>query len=155
MNNAWRVACCAAVTSRVHQICRALGACVALFAWFAVSNHCGLAMIHALHGMERTAHTCCPSHSGSVPTDSPDAPSKVCCKQLRLLPIEEGAKLINVHEETCCFEADWSLAFAVHAAEEARATSQVGTAGGPPRARSFAEVVLQRSLLSHAPPAGA
>lgn len=117
-------------------------------------------MTRVLHGgVTGTGHECCPSNNhnnnNAVPPNVPNDPSKVCCKQLRLLPIPVGAKLIDVHKETFCFEADWLVAVMWQAADDARPLSYVGTAVGPPYSRSFAEAVLQRSLLSHAPPAGA
>jgi hypothetical protein len=138
---------------RWRQIARTLSAGVVLVAWFAVSNHCGLAMTRVLHGVTRAGHECCPSQNNNADHHNvPNDPSKVCCKQLRLLPIAVGAKLVDAHKETFCFETDWSVAVAWQAAEEACRANYVGTAIGPPYLRSFAEAVLQRSLLSHAPP---
>jgi hypothetical protein len=135
---------------RFPRLFRAFGACVMMVAWFAVSNHCGLAMIHALHS---DGHLCCDSPNGA-PRQSPEEPAKVCCKQLRLLPAESGTKLVNIHPETFCFEIEWAPVIAALAENATCVANLSAAAANSPHGDSFAETVLQESLLSHAPPVG-
>ena len=73
-----------------------------------------------------------------------------CCKSLRLLPADAGAKLVKAPDSLPMGAWVW-VALAETMAAERPAVKAVN-ATGPPGAWSFAEVVLQRSLLSHAPP---
>jgi hypothetical protein len=141
------------VTIRLLRFWRALGACVVMLAWFAVSNHCGMAMLALFHGLEGTAHACCQSPEGGGSSEAPGGTTKVCCKQLRLPAIETGAKLVRVHDETFCFECDWTLPATPGGINTSRLARDKTATTGPPGLYSFAEVVLQQSLLSHAPPA--
>lgn len=131
---------------------RAFGVFVLLAAWFAVSNHCALLAMQADGSAQHSGgaqHQCCPSQT---PGDhgQPASPRGVCCKSLRTAPLESVAKLVNVAKEHELFDLVWeSLREMVrpNGSETARVE-----ATGPPRAVSFAEAVLQRSLRSHAPP---
>jgi hypothetical protein len=142
------------VTIRLPRFWRALGACAVIVAWFAVSNHCGLAMIDGLHGLERSAHACCDSQPSGAPAETPAGAVKICCKQLRVPWLEAGATLVTVHPETLRFEIAWTRVVDLCALAGARNASHMADAAGPPGSHRFAEIVLQHSLLSHAPPAG-
>ena len=67
-----------------------------------------------------------------------------------MLPLETGANFVKVHEAGALFDLWWALMAKVPAAERGEGVATEAT--GPPGLRSFAEAVLQRSLLSHAPP---
>jgi len=120
-----------------------------MVAWFALTNHCALA------ALEGAAQTPMPSCHESVPAKH--APAKhdhqstvECCKVLR-------ATLITLSSNQASYDA---LAFATHtyvvalisAAEQSRLNPVIEWDTGPPDGQSFAESVLQRSVLAHAPP---
>jgi hypothetical protein len=125
---------------------RCAGAAIAICSWFAISNHCALA---SLATKTDSAQATCPFHS--KPTTQKQQSAQVqCCKILRAVVLaktkswaRDDAKFFDVYlrvEEVTLVallpnvQASWSLDT------------------GPPGVRSFAELILQRSLLAHAPP---
>ena len=120
---------------------------VAICAWLAVSNHCAFA---ALARTSDSAESGCPFHSQPAKPQPP--PSGIqCCKILRaVIPVvakswaRDDGKLSGVD-----FRIDeFALIAHLHTAP---APLLLDT--GPPEAHTFAELILQRSLLAHAPPA--
>lgn len=73
-----------------------------------------------------------------------------CCKSLRVLPADAGAKLVKAPESLPIVE--WVRVALAETGAAERPAAKAVNATGPPGAWSFAEVVLQRSLPSHAPP---
>ena len=73
-----------------------------------------------------------------------------CCKSLHILPAGADAKLVKAPDALPMVAWVW-FALAETMVVETPVANAV-SATGPPGAWSFAEVVLQRSLLSHAPP---
>lgn len=74
-----------------------------------------------------------------------------CCKSLRVLLSDSLAKVVKVEEvftPVALFDASLSELMTPC---ELRSSPKFAT-GPPPDSRSFAEIVLQISLLSHAPP---
>jgi hypothetical protein len=131
---------------------RALGALALLVVWFTVSNTCGLALIEGKRHFARTAavlHGCCPSGEEG-PQNQPAAPVKVCCKSLHAVPIAAGSKLLPIESAGALCVLASRLFSEMEALE--RGGDGVLNGTGPPELRSFAEVVLQRSLQIHAPP---
>lgn len=127
-----------------------------LTAWFAVSNHCALALLE--HDSAATAyakvHRCCadqPSGKGEQP--APVRNPGLCCKSLRLLPLEAAAKLVKAPDLIALFAIEW-LAFVDRSGTEPNAP-EARSRASPPRATSFAERVLQQSLPGNAPPIAA
>jgi len=127
---------------------RARGAIIviAICSWFAISNHCAIA---ALATKTDPVSTECPFHS--KPTKQEKQSTGVqCCKTLR-------AVVPAISKSWMRDDANFS---GVDLRPEERAgTEYFRTAltplsldTGPPDAHSFAELVLQRSLLAHAPP---
>jgi hypothetical protein len=118
---------------------------VAICSWFAISNHCAFAALAAKTDTESHG---CPFHS--KPKEKPSGEAQ-CCKILRAVTpaatkswARDDAKLSNAGD---C----WSeRAFAVTDSQTTPAPLLLDT--GPPNAHSFAELILQRSLLAHAPP---
>jgi hypothetical protein len=135
------------VSRRILLRCsRAFGVLVVLTAWFAVSNHCALlAMQHAAQAEKQ----CCHAPSTGSPAE-PGSGERVCCKSLRVLPLEAGTKLVEVQAAHELFDAAWAV--------WREATWRVNAPilelqpAEPPWLLSYAEAVLQRSVLSHAPP---
>ena len=123
-----------------------------LCAWFVLSNHCALAMVIAEKAVASHAaqHSCCPAEPASDHGSLPQERSDVCCKVLRvILPDAENARVAVPAAEAVLFELLWSSDESVRL--NLKPLVEMGVAP-PEDVRSFAEVVLHRSVLSHAPP---
>jgi len=72
-----------------------------------------------------------------------------CCKMLRAT-ITSEAKVVEVASKAFPPIQDWIVAELISAAEPQLSPLELDT--GPAFAGSFAECVLQRSILAHAPP---
>ena len=121
---------------------------VAICSWFAISNHCAFAALAT-----KTDSTGCPFHSKPAKQEKQSSQAQ-CCKVLRAIvsvPTKswgaDGAKL--AHADYDCGERSFVMA----CLQTAPVPHSLDT--GPPGANSFAELILQRSLLAHAPPTGA
>jgi hypothetical protein len=117
---------------------------VSLAAWFLLSNHCALGAIAlTADAMQMNG---CPMHS--APAKKEPAPKTPCCKDVRaviaksVMATPGGARSIG--------SLDYAPEVAVRPAREATKTEGLDT--GPPGRFSFAELVLQESMLAHAPP---
>jgi len=112
--------------------------------WFVASDHCALAGVLSQPVAAPAAHESCPGHS-SQPEKKPSQGEVPCCKSLVAMPapmkIAAGYDL-NLFVLQPYFAADLPLV--------SKASAELDT--GPPDFRTFAESVLQRSLLAHAPP---
>ena len=131
------------------------GATVALVAvsWLAVSNHCalGLAAIetHSSDAVSAQAHDCCASEVPSQPKPAKD-PATPCCKTLQALSAS-SAKLFET-SVTIFFGGPLACGTPTIATPRVAPVAYRFLNTGPPGGKSFAESVLQRSLLAHAPP---
>jgi hypothetical protein len=122
---------------------------VAICSWFAISNHCVFA---GLATKTDAAPPECPFHSKPAKQEKQSAGVQ-CCKILRaVVPVVTKNWM---RDDTNFSGVD------LHS-EERAGTEYFRTAltplpldTGPPDAHSFAELVLQRSLLAHAPPLSA
>ena len=116
-------------------------AAVVAIAWFGASNHCALASIETAR---KPAHACC-HEEGALPQP---AKATQCCEAFSVpLPEQAMAPALSLNElGPAWLEAGELPAHALGA--EFRSVR----ANAPPEARSFAETVLNRSLLAHAPP---
>jgi hypothetical protein len=117
---------------------------VAICSWFAISNHC----VFAALATNDTASRECPFHS--KPKEKPPAGAQ-CCKILRAVASVPAKSWTR--DDAKFSEADH------YYDERALITAYLQTTlaplfldTGPPNAHSFAELILQRSLLAHAPP---
>ncbi len=122
---------------------------IGFVAWLAISNHCALA------GLEGAAKMPMPSCHESAPAGhSPDKHDKdggvECCKVLRSTLLKPSSGLAAA--PTLTFVPHDYLVALITTAEETRRTRVTEWDTGPPGADSFAETVLQRSILAHAPP---
>ena len=126
---------------------------VMLFAWLAISNHC---VLGGLVKNARTAQThahCCGSGAPQDDGKTPGSDTRECCKTLHSLPAPTPAKIAKLAADPLMISLVWAL---MESGARTPAVQSVELLdSGPPPARSFAEVVLQRSLLSHAPPVSA
>jgi hypothetical protein len=117
---------------------------VAICSWFAISNHC----VFAALATNDTASRECPFHS--KPKEKPSTGAQ-CCKILRA--VASVTTKSWTRDDAKFSEADH------YYDERALITAYLQTTlaplfldTGPPDAHSFAELILQRSLLAHAPP---
>ena len=118
-----------------------------ILAWIFASNHCALAVVESL-AKAASEHVCC--HSDK---DAPQLPgySTQCCKALAA-PVPNAIAAPAVHLQE--LQPAWLQAARAEASAEAPILA-VGfpTDTGPPRGvLSFALLILNRSLLAHAPP---
>ena len=118
-----------------------------MVAWFSISNHCAVGALIA-----KTNSAVAPMHChGNQPAPSKKGSEEdmPCCKMLRAT-ITSEAKIAEVATKNFVQLQDWILAELISAAEPQLSPLKLDT--GPPFAGSFAESVLQRSILAHAPP---
>lgn len=120
-------------------------------AWLAISNHCAIAAV------EGAAKMPMPSCHGGAPLPAKQSPARhdpkteiECCKVLR-------AMLLTFSKDSPAFDHLQFVAVTYVMAilpmpEHSLVRSPLELDTGPPFAGSFAESVLQRSLLAHAPP---
>jgi len=130
-----------------RPILHACAASIAICAWFALSNHCLLTAVPQPLVLQKSEG--CPMHEQKQPKKPSNSTNLLCCKTLaatRVLVITHAAKnCFAVGQVEFCDNR--SLIFpGVHS----RARVVLDT--GPPGAPTFAEMVLQRSILAHAPP---
>lgn len=122
---------------------------IGFVAWLAISNHCALA---AVEGVTKMPMPSC--HESAPAEHSPSKHDKQggieCCKVLRATLLEPASSLAAA--DTLAFMAHEYVVTLISAAEEARLLRVIEWDTGPPLAGSFAETVLQRSILAHAPP---
>ena len=129
---------------------RATGRCltvaIAICSWVAISNHCAFA---AIATETDSAQAVCPFHSTPI-KGKQQAAQVQCCKILRAVVVAQSktwarddAKVLDVDirpHEFALIALQWN----------AQPALPLNT--GPPDAHSFAELILQQSLLAHAPP---
>jgi hypothetical protein len=119
---------------------------VAICSWFAISNHCAFA---AVATKTDSVQTECPFHS--TPAKQKQEPSQLqCCKILRAVVFAQTKSWARDDAKFFDLELRVEEFVLVEFLPNARASSSLDT--GPPGARSFAELILQRSVLAHAPP---
>jgi len=118
-----------------------------MVAWFSISNHCALGAAIA-----KTSSVVAPMHChGNQPTPSKKSSEEEmpCCKMLRAT-ISANAKIVEGASKNFVPIQDWIVAELIFAVKTQLSPLELDT--GPPFADSFAESVLQRSILAHAPP---
>jgi hypothetical protein len=122
---------------------------IAICSWVAISNHCAFA---ALATKTDSVRTECPFHS--KPAKQKEQSSQVqCCKVLRAVVLANTKSWTR--DDTNFFDANLHPAEFRFTALVHNALAPLFLDTGPPDAQSFAESILQRSLLAHAPPSTA
>jgi hypothetical protein len=131
-----------------HPVVRLPVVLIAATAWVGLSSHCVLGAI------ERSATKATMSCHGSAPNDHAPVKEKrdgvECCKVVRATLLSP-AKSAGSPDELVFAPYKYVVSFLLlpEAAEQKCALERDT---GPPDADSFAEAVLQRSILAHAPP---
>jgi len=125
---------------------RSLLVMLTIGAWLSISNHCVLGGLIAVHAKSSAAPMHC---HGDRPAPSKNGDEQTpCCKVLKAIAVAKisvGASQLDfVLKEYPTGE----LIVGIWKAH----THTLGLDTGPPKAISFSESVLQRSLLAHAPP---
>ncbi len=119
-----------------------------IFSWIAISNHCAFAAV-AAH--TETPLAACPFHP--KPAKQKEQSTLQCCKILRAV-VSTAAKSWVRDQASFC-DVDLYLENFVLIATPRNAPLPLLLDTGPPRARSFAELILQRCIFAHAPPSHA
>jgi hypothetical protein len=115
-------------------------------AWFLVSNHCALAIAES--AKLPAAHAHC--DGSTTPTNAPAQNEQVpCCKVLRATITKEGP---SVAGNALTFSLQTYFVGFIVFPEQLHWPQSFELDTGPPFSSSFAESVLQRSVLAHAPP---
>jgi hypothetical protein len=120
---------------------------VAICSWIALSNHCAFA---AVATENHNAETECPFHS--KPAKQKEQSSHVqCCKILRAVVFAQSKAWER--DDAKFSDANFAVATGAFVVRSLRIVAPLLLDTGPPlRAFSFAELILQQSLLAHAPP---
>lgn len=117
-------------------------------AWLVASNHCAIGLMKPTPGTVAAHAVCHSCQSEPMKRQPASGGDRECCKALQGLPA--GTAKLDVKYEAALFTL---VDFVVTAAPSAVAAQPIVSLDtGPPRSISFAERILQRSLLSHAPP---
>ena len=126
---------------------------ITVLAWFLISNHCLLdtAVSATAPASPIAQDECCPMHVSKTP--APAQPKKkddlqVCCKNLPATALKKAQSLAPFIARLLAILFDRHDLFECKRDE----TLSLCLDTGPPKAFSFSELVLQRSLLAHAPP---
>jgi hypothetical protein len=130
---------------RTSLISRCLIVAVTLLSWLVVTNHCALGQIQGASA----AHAHCHAAKGDQGKKTPGDGMRECCRAIKASLTGTS----SVGFEVSQFRLQ---AYSFHQAIAAPVLNPrrgILLDHGPPRAVSFAEIVLQQSLLSHAPPA--
>src|SRR6266404_5022523 len=120
---------------------------VTIAAWLCLSNHCALGLALPAPESAATAETGgCPMHS--APAKKKPAAKTPCCKEIRAVV----AKCVQVAALEMRPMASPDYAPEILLRPSCEAVEIDGLDTGPPGSFSFAELVLQESMLAHAPP---
>jgi hypothetical protein len=136
------------------KIARTIIVATSMLSWFAASNHCVLAappVKHVAMGQSGMSSGC-PMHTKqqrSQPEKQNGCGDLPCCKNLRATTTA-AAKLVASPVWLGALITFYTPAEAEATAAAARTSCFLDR--GPPGESSFAELVLQRSILAHAPP---
>lgn len=119
-------------------------------AWFAIVNHCALAGLLAMQAKPAigSCHHCVGDQS---PTKNKDANGSECCKTLRAT-LSGAAKDFAGYDTSLFALQLYFIASAISTNDSGPTPRVLELDTGPPFADTFAESVLQRSILTHAPP---
>ena len=148
------LAICVTVLAKLHstpanRFARTVIALMTLAGWFVLSNHCALGRLSP-SAPAKNAHACCQNSSAgkSAPASSPGKTGPECCKSIHAL-VQDGSKTAELKPALLAYFLPLLPATDMVVSSD---SAVVASDTGPPEARSFSELVLHRSLRSHAPP---
>src|SRR6266581_5943519 len=117
-----------------------------MFSWIAISNHCAFG---AVASKSEPSQSECPFHS--KPAKQKEQSTQVqCCKILRAVVSTTRKSWTRDHTSFSDVDLYFEKLALIVTSRNALLPLLLDT--GPPGARSFAELILQRSILAHAPP---
>lgn len=131
-------------------VARLVTVLVMSLSWFALSNHCELAAAVGL--LQEQSDSCCKKDKSAetAPVKNDQRNGSECCKAAHPAVLTSaGTKPVS--SDLSCAPHSFVVAPVVFP-DGPRSASIIELDTGPPFARSFAEAVLQQSLLAHAPP---
>jgi hypothetical protein len=121
---------------------------ITITAWMLLSNHCALGLSGTVVKVGADSGEC-PMHS--VPGEEKPATNLPCCKDLRAVATHAAKRVTALSTQ---FVGIQNYVVAVFVAPPHMTAPVLALETGPPHSLSFAESILQRSILAHAPPAG-
>lgn len=125
---------------------------ITMAAWLAISNHCALTAAPANEsvGAAPTEEPACPFHAQkTAPAKPKPAKDSPCCKILRAIVGKKAAGARPVLFEIAGSSQDFAILIVPATPDRISLPSLYDH--GPPGS-TFAELILQQSLLAHAPP---
>ena len=127
----------------VNATTRFAAVAIAIASWIAVSNHCTFA---AVASEIDKAQTECPFHT--KPAKQKEQSSQVqCCKVLRAVVFAKTKDWARNDAKFC--DANFPVQEDAFIAYPSQTVAPLLLDTGPPCASSFAELILQQSLLAH------
>ncbi len=120
---------------------------LSIAAWMVLSNHCALGLTDATGPDSSASSGGCPMHS--APAKNKPSASLPCCKDLSAVAFHAAKSVASAANQLLGVQNYIAALFLVPPRVAFRS---VTLDPGPPGAPTFAESVLQRSLLAHAPP---
>jgi hypothetical protein len=134
------------VSHGTARLGRLLLVMLTMVAWVSISNHCVLGSLIALGAKTSVAPMHC---HGDRPAPTKGGEEQTpCCKVLKAVTVAKDNVGTNPVDFALKEYPSGELAVEIWQAH----THTLGLDTGPPRALSFSESVLQRSILAHAPP---
>lgn len=135
---------------RTSNAFRTLLIMVMLLAWSAFSQRCALGQILNARQAAAVQHACC-KQEGQIPLkNEPMGKGAECCQALSVVvPCEANLTPGPPSESSCILQ---ELLGCVLLSPRAKVSPEFVDSGPPRGLRTFVELVLHRSLRSHAPP---
>ena len=130
----------------VNTGARYVAVAIAICSWIAISNHCAFAAVTAKINKTQTE---CPFHSKPAKEKQQSSQAQ-CCKVLRAVLFAKSKTWER--DQTDFSNADLCAEKRALIMCSSRTPAPLLLDTGPPDAHSFAELILQQSLLAHAPP---
>lgn len=119
-------------------------------AWLAVSNHCALA-VFTPEAEALAVHAHCHGASSDEPAKKTGDEELPCCKVLRAT-VTANISAPAIQQTGVMPAQEFIVAERLSIAKDCGQPLPEEIDTGPPFASSYAELVLQRSVLTHAPP---
>ena len=131
--------------SAIREIVRSILTLVVIASWFSLSNHCAIALaLPAQESAVQVESGGCPMHSAPAKKKPAKAP---CCKDVRAVI----AKCVTAN--SAALRPIGSCDYVTEIVEQPTpAAHEIESLDTGPPGFSFAESVLQESMLAHAPP---
>ncbi len=125
---------------------RCVAVAITICSWFSISNHCAFA---AMAGKTNSTQAACPFHSKPA-KQKEQSPQVQCCKILRAVTPTVAKRWTRSDSDFSDIHFSFEDCKLLAHFRDPPAPLLLDT--GPPGAHSFAELILQQSLLAHAPP---